>query len=193
VKLSQASNKLSRNVAQVYDHTDSVWVSLPFKVMLANSGRWIGRTETFYNRRVILSPHRIDPEYQVIRISGAEYLLFAEQPNIQANDTYLYDYTGLNVEREYADLKGLTPTLVASGISGKKVVSSLGSFPIAMDRFASNPSTLVKDVTQSKLNCYIPTYANASRDHIVEFRGEQYDVKEEYLELNLTHLTLIKR
>lgn len=189
----QAVNKLASNTCQAYNPTKAKWETLPFKIQLANSGRWIGRTESFYNRRVILTPEVIDPKYQVIRLGKVEFLLFANQPNIQQDDTYLYDYTGLNIEPSYATLTGLTPTLSASGVSGTKTVVSLGSFPVAMDRFASSGSVLTRDVNQSKMNCYIPTYSNAVETNLLTLAGEQYGVKESFLELNLLHLTLVKR
>lgn len=199
MKLGTAARKLAKNTLSAYDPVLARWEALPFNCQLANSGRWIGRSEDFYNRRVLLMPEPLPEQYEVVKVgaSAAEYLVFANkpfgQPNSQANEAYLFEYTIFNTEVEYARLIGLTPTLSASGINGKKTEVVLGVFPVAMDRYASSSNTTVKDIIQSKCNIYIPTYANAGTEHTLQLMGELYDVKEAYLELSLTHLNCIKR
>lgn len=199
MKLGVASRKMARNTLSAYDPVLARWDLLNFKCQLANSGRWIGRSEDFYNRRVLLTPEPLPEQYEAVRVgtSDAEYLIFANkpfgQPNIRANEAYLFEYTIFNIELQYAELIGLTPTLSASGINGKKTEVVLGTFPVAMDRYASSSNTTVKDIIQSKCNIYIPTYANAGTEHTLRLMGELYDIKEAYLELSLTHLNCIKR
>lgn len=199
MKLSRAAYKMARNKLEAYDHVNAAWVELDFKCQLANSGRWIGRSEDFYNRRVLLTPAPMPDEYEVVRIAGqeAEYLVFANrphgQPNFQANEGYLYEYNIFNCEVVHADLIGLTPTPSASGINGKKTETLLGSYPVAVDRYASSSNTTVKDIVQSKTNVYIPTYAGANTEHSLRLAGEYFDIKEAYLEMSLTHLNCIKR
>ncbi len=199
MNLGRAAHKMSKNTLEGFDHVNSVWVTLPFKCQLATSGRWIGRSEDFYNRRVLLTPEPLPETYEVVRIGGlgTEYLVFANrplgQPNTRDNHTYLYEYNVFNVEVVYADLVGLTQTVSASGINGAKVETVLGTYPVAVDRYASSSNTTVKDIVQSKVNVYIPTYAQANTEHTIHLAGEYYDIKEAYLELSLTHLNCIKR
>lgn len=200
MKLSRAAYKMARNTLEAYDPVSQGWVTLDFKCQLANSGRWIGRSEDFYNRRVLLTPAPLPDNYEVVRIAGVEaqeYLIFANrpygQPNYQMDKSYLYEYNVFNCETHHADLVGLTPTLSASGINGKKTETVLGSYPVAVDRYASASNTTVKDIVQSKCNVYIPTYAGANTEHSLHLAGEYFDIKEAYLEMSLTHLNCIKR
>lgn len=199
MRFSQVSGKFARNHAEVYNHTTSAWDTLSFGLQLANSGRWIGRSEDFYNRRVALAPQPIPSNYQVLKFTaGPEvYLIFGNspngQPNIQSDEAYLYEYTLLNAEVEQAQLVGLTTTTAASGVGGAKVETDLGTFPIAMDRYAGSTSAEVKTVEQAKINCIIPAYAGAKEQMLIKWRGESYVIREATLELNLTHLYCIKR
>lgn len=199
MKLQRAALKLAKNTLQGYNHLTSTWVTLPFKCQFANSGRWIGRSEDFYNRRVLLTPEPVPETYQVIRIGSesAEYLLFGNAPhgqaNISHNVAYMFEYNALNVEVEYAQLIELTSTPSASGISGIKTETVLGSFPVAVSRYASLSNTVAKNVTQSRCDVYIPTYAGAKTEHTLRLAGESYDIVESYLELNLRHLNCNKR
>lgn len=199
MKLSTAARKLSKTVLKGYDHLTASWVTLGFQCQIANSGRWIGRSEDFYNRRVLLTPEPLPDKYEVVRVgdSNAEYLIFANRPsgqvNIRDNLSYMWEYTIFNTEVVYASIMGLTPSVSASGINGAKVPSLIGTFPVAIDRYASSSNTTVKDIVQSKCNVYIPTYANAGTEHTLVLAGEYYDIKEAYLEMSLTHLNCIKR
>lgn len=192
----QAAGKLARNSIEAYNRVTGKWELQPFKVQLANSGRWIGRSESFYNRRIILCPRRLDPKYQVVRlVSGSEYLIYGTQENVQANSSYLFDVSVLNVEPVgYAQVVSLNPGVSSSGVKGIKGPETvIGNFPVAFDRYASSTSNVAKDVVQSRINCFIPTYANLKRDHIIRLAGEEYDVKEVVREIDLTHATLVQR
>lgn len=199
MRLSSATKKLAKTPLQGYDPTKAKWVTLNFGCQLTPSGRWIGRTEDFYNRRVVLTPEPIPEIYEVIRIGGsvAEYLLFANrpfgQPNYRNGEFYLFEYNALNAEVNHASLIELVSTPVASGISGKKVEHVIGTFPVAVDRYAGKTNTTAKDLVQSKCNVYIPTYAGATSAHTLRLDGDSYDIQESYLELSLTHLNCVKR
>lgn len=198
MKLSRAARKMANTTLECYDPNLGMWVKQSFGCQMSNSGRWIGRSEDFYNRRVLLTPYEIPPQYEVVRVGNRtnEYLIFSNEPsgqvNIRDNEAYLFEYNILNVEIEYAELVGLTNTPSASGINGKKVEESLGFFPVAVDRYAGMTNSTVKDTVQSKMNVYIPTYANANVNHILRLAGETYDIKEVYLELSLTHMNCVK-
>jgi hypothetical protein len=191
----QAAGKLSKDNAEVYNNTSGLWEPLGFKVLLSESGRWVGRTESFANRRVLLSPQKIDDSIQVLRLTtdNVEFLLYSEQPNIAKNKSYLFDYTIMNVEVGYAELFELVDTPMASGLSGRKVENSLGLFPIATDRFAGQAGSVVRDMNQSRLNCFIPLYCNAKREHFLRWQGYDYDIKEVYPELRILHLIVTQR
>ena len=199
MRFSQAAGKFSRNELQAFNHTTQQWDILPFKCMLGNSGRWIGRSEDFYNRRVLLTPQPIPIDYQVVKLGqrDGEYLIFANapeaQPNVQANEAYLFDYTVLNAEVQHADLVDLVPTVSASGVNGRRVDVVLGTYPVAIDRYAAATNSSVPSVDQSKTNVYIPVYANAKAGQVLRHGGSFYDIQESVLELNLTHLYCIKR
>lgn len=199
MRLSTAARKLCKTTIEAFNHTTSEWDVLDFKVQLPTSGRWIGRSEDFYNRRVLLCPEAIPENYEVVRIGGRsnEYLIFANRPsgqaNIRDNEAYLFEYNIFNAEVVYADLVGQTLVPVASGIGGIKQEIILGSYPVAVDRYASESNTTVKDTVQSKCNIYIPTYAQANTDHVIHLAGETYEVREAYLEMSLTHLNCTKR
>jgi len=200
VWFQQAFGKLSRNTAEVFDSTTQLWVPLGFRVQLPTSGRWIGRTESFFARRFLLSPSLLPTGAQVIRFTSSpeQYLIYGMQPNIEADKGYAYEYTLLSVEVGYAELFNLVPQIKASGVSGEKVEASLGLFPFATDRYAGVAGTYTRDVTQSKLNGYIPTYSAIRPEHILrwtspEGRAYEYDIKEVYPELSLYHVTLVQR
>lgn len=199
MKLRTAARKMARNTIEAFNPDTERWDKLSFKCQLANSGRWIGRSEDFYNRRVLLTPQPIPSIYEVVRLTGtgSEYLLYSHKPggqiNIQADEGYLFEYNALNTEFEYADLVGLSPVTSASGINGKKVEYVIGSYPVAIDRYASATNTTVKDIVQSKVNIFIPTYALANTEHTIRLAGEYFDIKEAYQELSLTHLNCTKR
>jgi len=191
----QAAGKLSKDSAEVFNPTSALWEPLPFKVLLSESGRWVGRTESFANRRVLLSPEKISEDIQVLRLTtdNVEFLLYSEQPNIAKNKSYLFDYTIMNVESGYAELFELVDTPMASGMSGRKVENSLGLFPIATDRFAGQAGSIVRDMNQSRLNLFLPTYCDAKREHFLRWNGYYYDIKEVYPELRLLHLIVTQR
>lgn len=199
MKFSSLSSRFCNNPLEGYNSGTGVWDTFSFGANLANSGRWIGRSEDFYNRRVLLVPEPIPAGYQVIRLAGApeEYLVYGNQDTGQVNvfrsERYLYEYNALNVEPSYAELVGLANTVSASGVPGIKVEVSKGFYPVAVDRYASSTNTLVKDIVQSKVNVFIPTYAlTLPTDHLV-LGDDLYDIKEVYLELGLSHLNCIKR
>ena len=191
---NQAVGKLTRNSAKAFNNTTLRWDVLPFKVQLTPSNRRSGRAESFYNRRVILAPQRIDRKYQVIKIANdaTEYLIFTEEQNIIDNSDYYYEYPGLITERSYAQLQGLTPVLSASGINGTKVVSNLGTFPIAMERQGVVQDSIAKDVSHALINCYIPWYANPKEGDTLIFDNRHYLIREVALELSLYYLSLAR-
>ena len=190
----QAVGKLVRNTVKAYNPNTARWDTLPFNVQLTSSNRRSGRAESFYNRRVILAPQRIDRKYQVLKVSSdaTEYLIFTEEQNIVDNDDYYYEYPGLVSERSYAQLQGLIPTLSASGISGTKVVSNLGSYPIAMERQGVSMDSITKDVAHGIMNCYIPWYANPKEGDTLIFDNRHYLIREVTVELSLNYLALAR-
>ncbi len=187
--------KLARSDLWCWNETKKTWEKQSYTVMLAESGRWIGRSEAFYNRRVILTPERVDAKYEVCRIGKLtdEYLLFASQPNTVRNDTYMFDYTGLNVEAQYADLIELQTTTALSGAETGTQEVVRGSYPVAMERYTQAQSSVVSNVHYSQIHCYIPKYSGAVRENILKLGGESYEIKESVVELNLLHLVLSKR
>ena len=191
----QAAGKMCKDSAEIFNQLTSLWEPLPFKVQLTESGRWIARTESFSNKRVMLTPQRLPLGTQVIRLVEGigEFLVYAEQPNIAKDKSYMFDYTILNAEVGYADLIGLVPTVKASGVSGEKVETVLGSYPIATDRFAGATSVLARDMNQSRVNCFMPSFASPSREHLLRWDGLEFDIKEVYPEFGLSHLITVQR
>lgn len=191
----QSYGKLSKNNAEVFNPTTQEWDPLSFGVLLTESGRWVGRTESFANRRVMLSPKALPDSAQALRFTAdnVELLVYSVQPNIAKNKGYMYDYTVMSIEQGYAELFELVDTPSASGMSGRRVENSLGLFPIATDRFAGQAGGIVRDMNQSRLNCFIPTYSGAKREHFIRWNGYDFDIKEEYPELRLLHLIVTQR
>lgn len=189
--------KLAKTQLECWDNANQKWVTQSFGVQLTESGRWIGRTEAFYNRRVVLSPEAIAPGYEVIRLGGnaEEYLLFANQPNTFNNTTYMYDYTALNVEASPGSLQGLVDTggSTLSNIPKTLEPQVIGTYPVAMERFSSDVSAVDRGTEYSEVHCYIPTYSQADESHQLLVDGVTYKIRESFLELNLLHLVLLKQ
>jgi hypothetical protein len=196
VWFQQAAGKLSRNTIEVFNPTNSLWESIAFKVQLPTSGRWIGRNKDFFSRRYMLSPEELPSAVRVIRFTSepaTEFLVYGIQQNIEADRSYLFEYTLLNIEPGYANIIELVAQPVASGTSGKKLEQSKGLFPIATDRYASANSTLAKDMVQSRVNLFLPTYAALKRQDVIRWAGLEYDVKEVFPELLLTRAEVVQR
>ena len=200
MRLAQSAKKLCMERILAYNATTQRWDALPVGVSLTNSGRRSGRTEDYFNRREMLSTAPIDPKYQWVQVVGgaSSYLLFGNIPEGQANikqggKGYLYEYSLLNIEVLQAQVVKMTPGVSASGINGTKTEIITGTYPVAMDRFASFTDANIKNTNLSKFNCYIPTYADVHPQHMLIWRGEYYVVTESVLEMNLTHLFCTKR
>lgn len=195
MKLSQAMRKLSGESLAAYNVTDSAWDVLPFKGLLASTDRRIGRTEAFFNRRIVLTPKEIDPEYQVIIVADSplEYLIYAHQPNINRNASYIHEYSLLDIESEYADLVSFTRTTYASGVAGALSETVLGSYPVAISRYASANSIEAKGIDYTRVDIFLPTYAAVQPEHVIRLRNEYYDIKEVIVEMRLLHLAAVKR
>ena len=199
MRLEKAVHKLFRETITVYNPTTGVWDTPALKANLANSGRWISRMEDFYDRRVLLTSEPIDPQYQVGKIAGgnATYLIYGNVPdgqaNIKAGQGYLYEYMLFNAETSPVELIAYQGTQAASGMLAGQAATSLGFFPMALGRYASATDSDVPNVTQSKFNCFMPSYAGAQKQMEVIWNNEYYVIQEVSLELNLTHAHCIKR
>lgn len=196
--LHQAVKKLSRNTAEVYNPTTNLWEGLGFKVMLPVSGRWVARTPDFSENRLCISPFTLPDYTRLIRFTSNpadEFLIYAVQQNIQANRSYLWDYTLKQAEVNYAQVIEMVPQVMASGVSGKKVENVVGSFPIYWDRLSSESSPLARDMMQSKFIGYIPHYSGLHREHIIrwDYQGKTYewDVKEVVPEILLLKVVAV--
>jgi len=192
----QAAGKLSRNTLETFNQATSAWELVPFKVQLPTSGRWIGRNKDFFSRRYMLAPELLPSATRLIRFTSepaTEFLVYGIQQNIEDDVSYFFEYTLLNIEPGYANVIGLVPQPVSSGTSGKKLEQSKGLFPIATDRYASAGGTLAKDMVQSRVNLFIPAYANLQRQDIIRWGGLEYDVKEVFPELLLARAEVVQR
>ena len=200
MRLSQSARKLCQETILGFNVVTNRWDTLPPKALLSNSVRHIGTSEDHFNRREVLLTDAIDPKYQYVKLVGgaAEYLLFGNIPEGQANVKqgglrYIFEYTLLNTEVLDGQVVKLIPTISASGVNGAKTETITGTYPIAMDKFASFTDANIRNTNLSKFNCFIPTYANVNPQDMILWRGEYYVVTESNLEMNLTHLSLTKR
>jgi len=193
--LKQAMTKLAKETVQAYNPTSARWVTLSFPGLLASTDRRIGRTEAFFNRRILLTAELIADLYQVVKVADSplEYLIYAHQPNINRNVSYIHEYSLLDIETGYADLVSYTGTTYASGVAGSAAETVVGSYPVAISRYASDAPMEAKGIDHTKVDIFIPTYAPVSADKVIRWNGEFYDIKEVVREMKLFHLLAVKR
>ena len=196
MKLGQAVNKLAQCDLHGFNVTTSLWELLPFKVIYSVDGRFIGRSVSFYNRRVFICPQDIPLNYPIIKIGKTDsepLMIYASQENINRNESYLFSFTGFNIQGN-ATIHRLVKTQSASGMGGKATDSVHGIFPVALEKGFSGPANLqVAGAYNSRVSCYIPSYAGVELSDTLEFEGEFYTIDELLPELRLTFLQLTKK
>jgi hypothetical protein len=196
MKLSQATKKLSLTTIYGFNRDTDKWDKLPFKVSYAPDGRFIGRSVSFYDRRVLITPEVIPDRYATVKLglTDSEILMvYAGQENINRDETYLFSYTLFNV-MGFAVIKRLVKTTTASGVGGKSVDSIVGAFPVAMEKgFAGPAHDMAAGFYNTRVSCYIPSYADIRVSDTLEFGNEVYTIDESIPELQLRFLQLTKR
>lgn len=196
MKLSQATKKLALTTAYGFNRVTDKWDKLPFKVSYAPDGRFIGRSVSFYDRRVLITPAEIPEQYATIKLglNDSEVLMvYAGQENINRDETYLFSYTLFNV-MGFAVIKRLVKTTTASGVGGKAVETIVGLFPVAMEKgFAGPAHEQAAGFYNTRVSCYIPAYADIRVSDTLEFENEVYTIDESMPELQLRFLQLTKR
>lgn len=196
MKLSQATKKLALTTAYGFSTQNNAWELLPFKVSYAPDGRFIGRSVSFYDRRVLITPDKIPDDYAIIKvgINDTELLMvYAGQENINRNETYLYSYTLFNV-MGFAAIKRLTKTTSASGVGGRAVETLVGEYPVALEKgFAGPMHEQAAGFYNTRVSCYIPAHADIRVSDTLEFAGDVYTIDESVPELQLRFLQLTKR
>lgn len=196
MKLSQATKKLALTSIYGFNIATDRWDKLPFKVSYAPDGRFIGRSVSFYDRRVLITPEVIPDAYAIVKLglSDSEILMvYAGQENINRDESYLYSYTLFNV-MGFATIKRLTKTTSASGVAGKAVESVVGSYPVALEKgFAGPMHEQAAGFYNTRVSCYIPMYADIRVSDTLEFSGDVYTIDESVPELQLRFLQLTKR
>jgi hypothetical protein len=196
MKLSQATKKLALVTAYGLDNTSQKWEVLPFKVSYAPDGRFIGRSVSFYDRRVLITPKVIPDKYAVVRLgldSSEILMVYANQQNINRDETYLYSYTLFNVQG-MAEVHRLAKSVAASGMQSKGVDSVVGTYPVAMEKgFAGPAHEQAAGFYNTRVSCYIPLYADVRPSDTLVFEGDTYVIDEAIPELQLRFLQLTKR
>jgi hypothetical protein len=196
MKLASAVNKLCKTTVYGYNKDTLVWDLLPFKMSYPPDGRFIGRSVSFYDRRIFITPEEIDDKYPLIKIGtldSEELMIYASQENIHHDHTYLFSYTGFNIQG-YANLYRLTKTTSASGVKGTAVKTLVGAYPIALEKGFSGPQNLnAAGVYNTRLSGYIPEYAEVLVSDTLEFDGDVYTIDETVSELKLRFIQLTKR
>lgn len=196
MKLSQATRKLALTTAYGFSTQNNAWEKLPFKVSYAPDGRFIGRSVSFYDRRVLITPEVIPSDYAIVKLglNDSEILMvYAGQENINRDETYLYSYTLFNV-MGYASIKRLVKTPTASGVGGKAVETLVGEYPVALEKgFAGPMHEQAAGFYNTRVSCYIPAYADIKVSDTLEFAGDVYTIDESVPELQLRFLQLTKR
>jgi hypothetical protein len=196
MKLSQATKKLALTTAYGFNRSTNAWELLPFKVSYAPDGRFIGRSVSFYDRRVLITPAEIPKKYALVKlgVTNSELLMvYAGQENINRDESYLFSYTLFNV-MGFATIKRLVKTQSASGVGGKSTTSIVGEFPVAVEKgFAGPNHAQAAGVYNTRVSCYIPAYADIKASDTLEFAGDVYTIDEVIPELELKFLQLTKR
>lgn len=196
MRLSQATKKLALTTAYGFNRDTSAWDMLPFKVSYAPDGRFIGRSVSFYDRRVLITPEEIPSQYAVIKVGVRDtelLMVYAGQENINRDETYLFSYTLFNI-MGFATIKRLVKTLSASGVGGKSTTSTVGDFPVALEKgFAGPDHKSAAGYYNTRVSCYIPAYADIQAADTLEFEGDTYTIDEVITELELKFLQLTKR
>lgn len=196
MKLSAAVNKLAKTPAYGYNHVANTWELLPYKISYPPDGRFIGRSVSFYDRRIFITPGELPDKYSLIKIgtAGTEILMvYASQENINHDRTYLFSHTGFNIQG-YANVFRLVKTNTASGVGGKAVKTLVGSFPVALEKGFSGPANLnVAGVYNTRMSAYTVAYADIQTSDTLEFGGDTFVIDEKAPELRLQFLQLTKR
>lgn len=196
MKLSQASKKLSLTSAKGYDHVTGLWDDLSFKVSYPPDGRFIGRSVSFYDRRTLITPEEIPAKYSLLRLGldqTEEVMIYAGQQNINRNETYLFSYTVFNI-MGYASVRRLTKTTTASGMGAKTTESTVGTYPIILEKGFSGPSNEnAAGVYNTRVSAYIPFFADVKTSDTIQYGTDVFTIDEMFQELQLRYLQLTKR
>lgn len=185
------TQKLARTILYGYNYQKSRWDALPMHCQLEGSTPETAGIE----HRLISLPELPSPVYQHVRIDRdpKEYLLLNSQPNIQADSNYRYSLILLGAKKGWCTLKHITMTKAASGIGGTKTEAIVGVFPIAFGPDGSNAGQISKNVDETHLSGYLPTYAGVSTNMYISWEGNDYDINQAFDTLLLTEVVMVKR
>jgi len=194
MRLGQSVGKVCKTKIEGFNYQTGLFEDLPFMCSYPPDGRFIGRSVSFYDRRVLITPEQIDDLFPIVRIGDEEVLMiYASQQNINRGHQYLWSHTGFNIQG-YADVHRLITTTVASGAKGKGVDTAIGNYPVSLEKgFSGPPSQYEAGYYSTRMSCYIPAYADVKLSDTIVFQGETYTIDESAPELRLRFLQLTKK
>ena len=196
MRLGQAVGKLCKTDIYGQSIGSNNWDLLEFRCMLPPDGRFIGRSVAFYDRRTLMTPVPIPPEYPLLRIGSVDsetFMLYASQGNTDHNKPYLVSHTIISLQG-YAEVWRLQPVIAASGVTVGNGEVKVLDIPIALERgFTGKSSEVEAAVYTSRVTGFVPKgYAIAFSDYI-KFENDIYTIDEIVPELFLQIITMSKK
>lgn len=192
MRLVQAFRKLATNTLWGYDLTSATYVDTENPALLESTQRWISERVGFNARRVLLCEKKITQRAVKVGDDTLEHILYSEQKNIRADQTFLYDYTILDKTHQ-AQTVSFTATQSASGLAGDTTEDLSAPYPVHMIRYAGTNSKEAESQLYSRLYAFAPGNIQVDTDQELLIAGERYIVEEAFTELLTTRLMVTRR